>query len=120
MLYSANSQLHKRLWSGRVELQDLINIKLIVWPSYNNFNALLNHFTAVLGQKTKLKIICSDILKKKNNNNSDNNKKRDKNNKQTNEKKPQKRNTTNTVESQRKEEPQNWETVSFVVGKRGP
>ena len=25
----------------------------------------MNHFTAVLGQKTKLKIICSDILKKK-------------------------------------------------------
>ena len=39
----------------------------------------MNHFTAVLGQKTKLKIICSDILKKKNNN-SDNNKTRDKNN----------------------------------------
>ena len=25
----------------------------------------MNHFTAVLGQKTKLKIICSDILKEK-------------------------------------------------------
>ena len=118
MLYLANSQLHKLLdvWSY---IKDLVNIKLIVWPSYNNFNALLNCFTAILG-KDKIEDNMLWNSEKKNNNN----KKGDKNkqtNKQINEKNPQKRNTTNTVEqAQRKEEPQNWENVSFVVGKRGP